>query len=322
MSKRDSIPVIHYTADRIPDDRPGGPATGDQFDALWEALVETCGRHGAAERDADVDFGDLDYWVVDDQYNDERYQYIEVCKPRGMTLAWLRDVMATLKRYPHWGAGIVGLGEGYMLVFADRLMVTGPRFEGATTFDGVVACARRALELGELVREARDDAGLERLTHVPELVTARMELRNLAQVTDAGLQFIARLRGLSSLDLSDSRVTDRGLFQLRSMTALKDLWLANTRVTGEGLVHLAALPVLKELSVRGCSLTKEGFRSLEKLVSLELLDLSGTNTTVDDLEHLERLTQLKSLHLARTKVSRRASGRLKRTLPGCSVKWD
>jgi len=85
------------------------------------------------------------YWVIDDQYNDELYQYVEICASAQFTAEWIVDIMTTLGRWPGWGIGIA-LKEGYVLIFADKLMVNGPCFAGAHDFLTVIAAARKSLE--------------------------------------------------------------------------------------------------------------------------------------------------------------------------------
>jgi hypothetical protein len=70
------------------------------------------------------------YWIVDDMYNDEAYQYMEFVDPAACTDSWLRDVTATLGRFPEWGIGVNSLHNGYLLIFAHKLLVKGSLFRG------------------------------------------------------------------------------------------------------------------------------------------------------------------------------------------------
>lgn len=320
MPKSADIPVIHYTGDRIPDDRPGKPATAARWERVWEAICKTCARHGSTgPYHSAADNAELTYWVVEDQYNEDRYQYVEICKPGGMHADWLLDLMKTLGRFPFWGTGIVNLGGGYLMVFADRLMVTGPTFEGAASFDDVVRCSHHSLELQKIVAGVRDDAGLEQLFRIPELRDWPLNLRHLDQVTDAGLPFVAALRGVAWLNLSESYVTDRGLPHLKPLTRLEDLSLSNTRVTGEGLAHLACLTSLKEIGLGGCPLTPAGYRALAHFVHLERLSLSNTSFSDSELSLFEGHKKLSRLWLSGTRVSDTALSRFRRALPNCEI---
>lgn len=90
----------------------------------------------------------IDYFVIDDQYNDERYVYVEVVRPAAFTEAWLRDLMRTLARQPGWGAGLVSFRKGYVLVFADRIIVTGKPFAKCRDLTDVVRQGRAEMEKG------------------------------------------------------------------------------------------------------------------------------------------------------------------------------
>jgi hypothetical protein len=120
-------------------------------------MVQTCRRHGPTgplgERPLDED--DLEsamhwergdeqpvYWIVDDQYNDEMYLYLELEDARGCTAEWLADITHTLAQFSGWGIGVVNLKRGYVLVFADRLLVQGPGFRGCRD----VRCVLKAME--------------------------------------------------------------------------------------------------------------------------------------------------------------------------------
>jgi hypothetical protein len=75
MPKQNDLPVIFYgEADRIPDHRPGaGPTSYARFERVRQAVLKVCRRHGTVYEDDENPV----YHVIDDQYNDERYQYIQ-----------------------------------------------------------------------------------------------------------------------------------------------------------------------------------------------------------------------------------------------------
>jgi hypothetical protein len=55
-----------------------------------------------------------------------------------MTEHWLLDLMKGLRNHAHWGVGINSIVNGYMLVFEDRLMVTGPKLQGCRFVKDVI----------------------------------------------------------------------------------------------------------------------------------------------------------------------------------------
>src|SRR6201999_4486400 len=70
------------------------------------------------------------YFIDDDQRNGERYQYVECVDSEYFTEEWLLDLMAALQDLPGRGIGIRSVPHEYILVFADRIMVTGKCLEG------------------------------------------------------------------------------------------------------------------------------------------------------------------------------------------------
>jgi hypothetical protein len=158
MASLSSLRVKHYTAEHIPNSYPKGDLPWQVYHEVRNAVVRTCRRHGPTGplgvRPLDLDdlesakaweFGDKDplYWVIDDQYNNERYLYLEPQAGTAFTPEWLEDITETLAQYPGWGIGVVSLAKGYLLIFADCLMVQGPGFQGCKTAASVLAAARK-----------------------------------------------------------------------------------------------------------------------------------------------------------------------------------
>ena len=155
-----SWPIEYYTAERIPNPNPSGRMSWQQYHIVRNSVVSCCRRFGRTgplgelritdEKQPALDDwerGDnepLDYWVVDDQYNDERYLYLYAMHSAAFTEDWLRALMTTLSRWVGWGAGMQ-LRDSYLLVFADRLMVTGTCFRGCCDISDLVARAQAAV---------------------------------------------------------------------------------------------------------------------------------------------------------------------------------
>jgi hypothetical protein len=57
----------------------------------------------------------------------------------------VRDLMATLGNHPGWGIGITTVQSAYILVFADRLMVTGSAFEACNDLTAVIRAGQASL---------------------------------------------------------------------------------------------------------------------------------------------------------------------------------
>lgn len=131
--------VKHYSAERVPNPNPRGTTPWKRFEEVRAALVGVCRKYGVAGPD-DKPY-DCDCYVVGDQYNDELYQYIEVYNRQLLSARWLQDMMAALRRFPGWGAGLSNIRFAYLLIFGDKLMVTGFPFAGCDDVESVAAAA-------------------------------------------------------------------------------------------------------------------------------------------------------------------------------------
>ncbi|HLJ93060.1 MAG TPA: Imm26 family immunity protein [Gemmataceae bacterium] len=85
-----------------------------------------------------------------------------------------------------------------------------------------------------------------------------------ADVTDAGLRYLARCSELTTLNLFSRPVTDSGLRSLRHLGTLEELNLGRTQITDAGLVFLRALKTLKKLELGETRVSDEGIRALQK----------------------------------------------------------
>lgn len=163
--------IEHYTAKRIPNPYPAGDLTWQIYHTVRNAFFRCCHKFGRAgpmgtcpiTDDAEIPHDDwhvadrdaLDFFVVDDQYNDERYIYVEVVRATSFTERWLCALMRTLADYPGWGVGIEGLPKAYILAFADKLMVTGRIFQKCRDFECIVRQGQAALSRRRRSKSAR-----------------------------------------------------------------------------------------------------------------------------------------------------------------------
>lgn len=84
-----------------------------------------------------------------------------------------------------------------------------------------------------------------------------------SQVTDAGLDVIAKMPGLERLHLENAKVTDAGAAKLAALQKLEYLNLYGTKITDAGIAKLAAAKSLKKLFVWQTGVTKAGAKALE-----------------------------------------------------------
>lgn len=111
------------------------------------------------------------------------------------------------------------------------------------------------------------DAGLKNLSELDLPSLERLMLGHCNKITDAGMQYIARIRSLKHLYLNScTQITDDALFQLTSSSAIETLDLRDCRgITDRGLDHLKKITRLKRLVLGGnSSVTSAGIEELQK----------------------------------------------------------
>ena len=161
MDALDQLRVVSYTEERIPNPYPKGSLPWQIYHKVRNAVVRTCRRHGptgpmgicpisrwrSAPDILKWESGDPDpvYYVIDDQYNDERYLYAELLGEDAFRPEWLADIATTLTGHPGWGLGVNNIPDHYMLIFSDKLMVNGSRLSSCKHAREVVQAARDLL---------------------------------------------------------------------------------------------------------------------------------------------------------------------------------
>lgn len=142
------------------------------------------------------------------------------------------------------------------------------------------------------------DAGLQRLARSTSI--ERLNLHWLDKLTDRGIAYLKDMSQLKGLDVVHARLTDAGVEPLATMSNLDRLELPNRGLTDAGIAHLGKLTGLKYLWV-GCAsnspLTDESLRVIGGLHGLEELHVSGTRFTGRGIEHIVGLQGLQALHL-------------------------
>lgn len=152
----------------------------------------------------------------------------------------------------------------------------------------------------DLQRTEITDAGLQTVAELTAL-----ESLNLAgtAIGGSGLVHLAPLNKLAHLDLSETQVEPRQLQALAALSSLRTVLLPAPAITDEVLAVLGRLPKLQGLALAKSSITDRGLESLTQLQSLETLDLSEAKITDRGLTHLAELTKLTQLRLSRTQIT-------------------
>lgn len=141
------------------------------------------------------------------------------------------------------------------------------------------------------------------------------------EVTDAGIEHLAKFPNLAYLGLATQSMTERGASRLGTYATLEWLSLSGSNLTDDGLAYLAKLPKLKTLYLMGTKLTDSGLSHLSGMATLESLLLYDTPITDAGIEHLTRLWRLNYIGLP-DGVSREAGRKLREAIPGLEhVEW-
>ncbi|MCA9096093.1 MAG: hypothetical protein KDA68_21585, partial [Planctomycetaceae bacterium] len=158
------------------------------------------------------------------------------------------------------------------------------------------------LDVLKLSKTTLTDAGLEPLSKLSGLSGLKIEG---STITGGGLGKITSKK-LRSLQLKDSRLDNQALKFIaeRWGNSLVTLDLTGSRITDSGLRSLAAMPSLKVLSVGGTSVTPEGIRDFLaernrlSVSSIENLGLGGFRWGKKELIVLNNLSEVSELDLS------------------------
>jgi WD40 repeat protein len=162
------------------------------------------------------------------------------------------------------------------------------------------------------------DADLDRLAGLTGLTHLHLDR---TAVTDEGLARVKHMTGLMRLHLGVTKVTDAGLAHLKNMNELLSLSLHNTKVTDDGLIHLRDVPKLMILNLNDTAVTDVGLERIKARAAFRRLHLAGTKVTDAGLAHLTTLDKLTELDLSRTKVTAGGVAELQKALPKCKIEW-
>lgn len=170
MKGLESLKVMPFTRDRVPNPYPGGELPWQVYHTVRNAIVQTCRKFGPTGPmgiltivpdvenplmmlGEDPDFwerGDPDprYFILDDQLNYERYCYAELYGEDPFNAGWLLAITATLREFDGWGLGVSNIPNSYLLIFGKRLLVNGGLAKCQAALE-VVETARRLLRRGD-----------------------------------------------------------------------------------------------------------------------------------------------------------------------------
>jgi hypothetical protein len=211
----EGITLIYVSGHGTPPPRLGAVSEAD-FNRVRNLVVRVCSRHGTvgpsgkvpAVPSETVSAEDPDFYVVDDQYGDDRRILVEP-RPSAMSAEWIGDLAGALRDLPNWDV-LVSPGEGISLLIRDGTIE-------------VAGWASRSEDLRKLVEETRAEIQIRvadrtgekkrREAQVGQLVSAAWRLSQ-----GKGLGFVAAFRSRSDGTPGDSvwilHFEDQSVFEL------------------------------------------------------------------------------------------------------------
>lgn len=139
----------------LPNPHPNGVITWQEFHTIRNELVDVCKNFGRVgpigkcniRHDAnrlhidDCTPGDNDpqYYIIEDQYNNDCYQYVELYGHDLFSIRWLLAIQEMLSHRTNWGVGISNLPGAYVLIRHNIILAKGIRRYGRCSIDDFVS---------------------------------------------------------------------------------------------------------------------------------------------------------------------------------------
>lgn len=140
------------------------------------------------------------------------------------------------------------------------------------------------------------DTDLRRLTDYPDLEVLDL---SLTHITDAGLQEIKNLTGITDFNLYFAEyVTDEGVAYIKDWKRLRRLNLHGTKASDTALEHIAGINTLESLDVGSTLMTDVGLERLTSLTNLRELRMGGNELGDAGLQALRQMPTLTYLDLS------------------------
>ncbi|WP_341822228.1 leucine-rich repeat domain-containing protein [Wolbachia endosymbiont (group A) of Clivina fossor] len=164
------------------------------------------------------------------------------------------------------------------------------RITGAINISELVSFLQNRTNITKLsLLEVRDES-LKGLAFRERFTSGCLE----KSISVKGIKELAKLKNLTSLDLSGDDVTDEGVKELAKLKNLTSLNLDRNYITDEGVKELAKLKNLTSLDLSGVRIGVKGIKELAKLKNLTSLSLLRCYGQKDD-ECVKELAKLKNL---------------------------
>ncbi len=141
---------------------------------------------------------------------------------------------------------------------------------------------------------------------------------SFTDLNDSAFKYIAGMKNLKRLDLSSTLVRGLTLNQLKRLKNLTALDLANTRTHDFAIATIVeCCPNLERLNLAGTRITDQAILKIQNLKHLQKLKIAGTNITDKYIDKLMTLKDLQKLSMSNTRVSQKKLSELQIAKPGC-----
>ena len=173
----------------------------------------------------------------------------------------------------------------------------------------------------EILFMSTTTVGDDEVKHLTELTNLTTLFANQTRITDAAAVQLAKLPKLNTVHLSETRLTDQGIATLAALP-LRNVAFSGNPITDRGVEALRACTNIAVLRLSNTKVGDDGVVAMRLLTKLQILDLNGTQVTDACLDALASYSSLKSLDLRTTAISEAGFQRLKKSLPGCDIRWS
>ncbi|KAL0091267.1 hypothetical protein F4703DRAFT_1940479 [Phycomyces blakesleeanus] len=189
-----------------------------------------------------------------------------------------------------------------------ELRLTGCK---AITCAGLAAIPKSLCHL-EVIHFPNREHELDDLFHrYADLPLQHLDLTGFLEVTDVGVEQIAKMKHLKYLSLEATKVTDHGIALLKDLLELETLYLDRTSASDLGIEALSELSRLRTLSLSRTNVTDEALKNMGDFErthyarTIRTLNLSKCQEVTDEgVQGLTGMIHLTHLNLDHTGVSK------------------
>ena len=131
-----------------------------------------------------------------------------------------------------------------------------------------------------------------------------LNLGQAAQISDAAMDVVSRMKGLTDISLFKTEISDKGLAFLTALPYLRHVNLMGTKATPEGIsMFVAKVPGVKEIAIEGVQVVDKTMWGLQSCSRLERLICREPAITDVGLSHLVNIPNLRFLWIGGKRIT-------------------